>query len=524
MLILNNLADYFHNKIVFAILVNFVLLVVLLAINRKYLKEVFLKINKITWISLVVVFLGALFLRMYLPVHSHILYIDEFWYMEAGKNILFHGSQDYYPKFIGWPFILSIAFGIFGVSNWVAINTSIFFGALSIFAVFFTVFLITEDAPAALLSSALFSLLPIHIRWSATAETNVTSLFFILLTVFLCFLYFEYKEESLLWLAFSSIAFTSQIRSENYFLFPLFIITFLIYGRDILKRINLRFLLPIFIFAAISLPNFIQSINFQMATNWISNDTQGYEAGSNWSLANLLHNSLAYGVDLFNGRYYPAVLLLFIISGFIYLFYKKRKAWLFLMIWFISFWLIYFTSWFQTLGARERFYLSFYPIIIIFIVYGIFFISQVLSFKKKWIDMGVRTFLFAVIIFLFIPYIQAYAKMYSDDAHVLEANLPELAGKNIPANCTIVANLPTILRSTTNLSFVDADLFLKNDEVQKDVLGFDCALFLEDYTCSGWDQQSFTNCKEIKSRFLLKEYQSYSKGRIRYKFYNISEK
>lgn len=524
MIILNNLADYFHNIIVFAIFVNFVLLIVLLVINKSYLKEVFLKINITTWTGLTVIFLIAFFLRMYLPVHSHILYIDEHWYMEAGKNIFLHGNQDYYPKSIGWPFILSIAFGIFGISNWVAINTSIFFGALSVFVVFFAVFLITEDKIAAFFSSALFALLPVHIRWSATAETNVTSLFFILLAIFFSFLYLKNKKESLLWLSFSSIAFASQIRSENYFLFPLFIISLLIYGKDTFKRLNFNLLLPLLLFAAISLPNFIQSLNFQIATNWISSDTQGAQIGSNWSLTNLLNNSSTYGVDLFNNKYYSSALLLFIVPGFIYLFYKKRRAWLFLTIWFILIWLIYFASWFQTLGGRERFYLSFYPVIITLIVYGIFFISQFLSFGKKWINLGVRTLLFLVVILLFIPHIKTYAKMYSDDAHVLEANLPELAEKNISNNCAIVANLPTILRSTTNLSVVDSNSFLQDEEIKKNVLKNSCALFIEDYTCSGWNRQSYENCREIKNRFSLIEYQFYNNNGARYTFYRISEK
>ena len=143
-------------------------------------------------------------------------------------------------------------------------------------------------------------------------------------------------------------------------MFPLFIIAMFIYKKDVLKKINFDFLMPMLLSVAISLPNFFQALNFQITTNWISKDTQGFQSGNNWSIENLLNNSLDYGMELFNSAYFPFTLTLLAIAGFLFLFFKKRRTWIFLTSWFVLIWLIYFTSWFQTLGGKDRFYLSFY--------------------------------------------------------------------------------------------------------------------------------------------------------------------
>ena len=190
-----------HKFIPLFVLINFLLFLILIYLNWRYIKKFLLEIDKKTWILLAIIFIFVLSIRIFIPAHHHLMYIDEAWYMEAGKDMLQTGNQGDYPKSIGWPFILTIVFGIFGINNWVALYASTLFGALTIFAMFFMSFIITKRKDLSLISALLFSLFPVHIMWSASAETNITSLFFILLTIFFCFLYYQNKKNSLLWLS-----------------------------------------------------------------------------------------------------------------------------------------------------------------------------------------------------------------------------------------------------------------------------------------------------------------------------------
>jgi 4-amino-4-deoxy-L-arabinose transferase-like glycosyltransferase len=456
------------------------------------------------------------------------MYIDEAWYMEAGKDMLQTGHQGNYPKSIGWPFILRIIFEIFGVSNWVALYTSTILGALTILTIFFMTFIITKNINLSLISSIMLSLSPAHIRWSASAETNIASVFFMSLAIFTFFLYYQKKKNSLLWLALITLAFTVQFRPENYLLVPLFIFGKIIYDKKFLKKISIKEILPFIVLAILSLANLIQILDFQVSTNWIESDTGGKETGDNWSLTNLIQNSLKYGMNIFNGEHLPLILSAFMLIGLFYMFHKQKKESLFLVGWFCSFWFIYFASWFQTLGGKERFYMSFHIILLIFISYGILACSVMLTTKINniWIKKNALWLILVIVIISFIPYTLSAKFDYSDNAQLLETMIPELAEKDIPLNCVIIANLPTILKSTTNLNVIDINLFLDNLKYQQKIFNSaKCVLFFEDYCCLDWHYSNFKEkCDTIKDDFILEEFKSYSLKDKTYSFYNLNQK
>ena len=168
MIIPDQLALIFHDIIPFFILINFIILTYLIYFNRNNLKNFFLKIDKRTWILLFIIFVFALTLRIVLPLHYQRMWIDEAHYMETGKNMLQSFDQGNYIKSIGWPFLLSIAFWIFGVNTYVGLYFSTFLGALTVFNVFFLSFIITKQKNLSLISALVFSLFATHITWSAS--------------------------------------------------------------------------------------------------------------------------------------------------------------------------------------------------------------------------------------------------------------------------------------------------------------------------------------------------------------------
>jgi hypothetical protein len=515
------------NHIYAAVLLNFCLLFLLIFINHKPILKFLQQIDKKTWIMLGILFLGALLLRVFLPPHHHMMYIDEAWYMEAGKNMLESSTIGGYQKSIGWPFILRIVFGIFGLTNWVALYTSTILGALSVFPMFLVSFAITKKKELSLAAALLFSLFPLSILWSGSAETNVPSMFFLLFAVFFCLLYYEQKDRKLLWLASAGVAFASQFRPEFYFLFVIFLIGYFLNLKGEKKAKEILLDLSVFgIITLLALPNLINMAAFYATLNWIGSDSFGTATGSNWSLLNLMHNTLAYGGELFVSAYQPVILLPFLLIGLAYMFLKHRKESVILLTSFLLLWLFYFTSWFQTLGSRERSYISFYWIISIFVVYGVYWLSKLLAgWSKSRISERI---VFLIIIILlamgFIPLFFNNQIKSGSDGMLLETQIPELAEKELPQDCVIISNWPTVLVSTTHLKVIEVWDFLCDPSIREKTLeNSSCVLFFEDLFClSHVDPKFHARCAEMKQDFGMEPYRSYSEKQYTYTFYKLT--
>jgi len=508
---------------------SFLLLLIFLWMNRTHIGEVLSEVGKKTWVILALILASAFVLRLVIPPIQHIMYIDEPWYMEAAKNMLQSFSQGDYPKSIGWPFILSISFLLFGISNWVAIYTAVVLGALTTLNVFFLAYIITKNKAVSLLSAATLSLLPLHIRWSASAETNISSLFFVTLTLFFCFLYYRKKIYSLLWLAVSSLIFTALIRPDNYLLIILFFLGCLIFKAKVSTK---RVILILFMLIVLISPSILQSFGWYSSFDWYSSfnrletESTGQLKGSNWSLANLLYNSLHFGPVIFSRAYMPFFIPFLSIIGFIYMLFRRKREACFLIIWFAFYWILFFSSWVQTIGGRDRLFMGFYPPIIIFAGYSLPLLLN--SFYKMRLRVQHRNLfvflLVSVFILSFFPYALKARNMYAASCIKLETKIPELAEKDIPPEAVIVANWPTILRSTTDLNVIDVNDFLVDYSFQNAAFqGTDLLLFFEDYCCFDFIGcgRCKENCEAIRDKFKLDSYKEYREGNKKYTFYEI---
>lgn len=508
-----------------AILINFVLLLLCIAVNVKSFARVLSGISWKIWLLLIAVFSIALMLRLH-TYHRHILFIDEFLYMEAGKNLLLHHTQFDFPESIGWPFLLSVFFAVFGVDNHVAMYASVFSGALSVFAVFLLVYAISNNANQGIFSALIFALMPVNIMWSGTASQSTTSQFLIITTMFFCLLYYKNRTLPLLLLACAGLSFASQFRQESYFYPLLFISGFFIYGIGISKKRVLGFLVPFLLLMILSSPNLLNILDNTLPVNWIESDTRGAQTGANWSFSNFISNFSEYGPHIISGKYHPVIYSLLFIAGGIFMAKNRRKEFLFLAVWLVGLIAIYFTSWFQTLGGKSRFFMFLVPVTIIFASYGIICIYQLLASRLSKAAAGaIVAVLTAVLSVTFVPYITSYSDNYSDDVHFLTTSVIERAEIDVPPNCRIVANIPVILKSTTELNVVDTETFLDSG-TYRDEIGDEnkCALFYEDVFCDRWDWgDSFGKCRFFFNRFRLEPFLSYSHGDAVFKFWKITD-
>ncbi len=520
-------------------LITFLLLIILLFLNRKYFGKYLRKIKKKTWVILVLIFILGLALRLFLPLHYHKQGNDEFEYMEAAKSLTVDFREGNYLRSIGWPLIIAIFFSLFGVNNWVAIYLSLFLGSLTIFNIFFLSLVLLKNKKIALWSAFLFSLLPLHIAWSGSAETNVPSLFFITLTLFFYIFYTKEKKYSLLWLSIISLAFTVQVRPENYILPILFVFYFFIYeykGKESFKKINFNFLWPWVTLTFLSFFNFIQVWQFQFGKNWIISDSGGREIGENWGLSNLINNSYSYAIDIFNETYQPIVYSILLGIGVFYLWKRERKASLLLTSYFLIFYLSYFFSWLQSLGGRSRIFMSFYPVTVIFAGAGAYFLFQrKFSFYKRKINKKAIIVSFISVIFLsFSPYFLRLIKEKANPESfttllLLETMVPELIKKDIPKQRSIILQWPQVLKATTDFSLLSTDKALRDNKYLNNLLEENqCVLFYEDITCY-WDKfHTISKCIEMKKKYNLIPFTKYFKkaddGLVEYIFYLVRKK
>lgn len=516
------------------ILINFLILCFLIYINWKYFKEVLKKIKSKTWILLGLIFVAALIIRIYIPPHQHVMYIDEQWYMKAAKDMILTGSQQNYPKYIGWPFILSIFFAFFGINNYIAIYATIFLGALTIFSVFLMVNIITGKQDVSVFAAFIFSLLPVHIRWSATAETNVLALLFVTLSVFFCYVYYKYEKISLFWLSLTSLAFVCQFRPENCILPILFFMGCYIYIPQFHKKIKRGHILSIICFICILIPSTIEEFRF------FTDIFLGYKRIIVTDLVypkniigKLFYDSFYYGRYIFNFQFQPACFFLLLIGGMLYAVKSKQRDFWFLLTWLILLWLFFFILPFKYIGGdasiakKSRFIMMFYPITIIFFAYGYILIKNVLTIllKSFFFNKIVNIAFILLIIICFIPYTMSSSSLLYDTAKMLETKIPEQAKKQIPLNCMVIMHMPEVLTSTTNIQVVPLDNFLDNINYQKEILNNSCVLYFEHLPCYDWvwGKEVFQKqCDQIKMDFHMEPFRSYQYLDKKYIFYKIN--
>ena len=214
-----------------------------------------------------------------------------------------------------------------------------------------------------------------------------------------------------------------------------------------------------------------------------------------------------------------------------YAFLKERRIFLFLSLWFILLWLSYFSSWMQSFGGgiavvnKSRFFIGFYPIIYIFSSIGVQFILEKFNAKIQISYKYIFSIVVIIFIILFLPYTIMAKNIFSDKKHLLETQIPELAEKDFPKNCIIIAHWPTILKSTTQLNVIDINLFLNDSMFQKRIMNdYKCVLFFEDFMCELLAENKEGRCQELKDNFQLQEAYSYYKENIKYIFYEVKDK
>lgn len=467
----------------------------------KPLMQFFMTINKRTWLILIFIFFIGLCLRFFVSPHQLIQAEDEMSYMATARGLLDNFSDIRHERAMGWSLILAMAFKLFGLKINTAFYTSSVLGSLTVLNVFFIAFLLFKKEEIAIYSSSLFTILPLHIFWSGSAETNIPSLFFLSLGIFFSILYFKKNDYVLFRLTLIGLAFASLFRPENYLIFCIFLILVFLLKRCLLK--NYQFIVPLIITFLLIAPCFFETANFYFG------DNLGINGVYKWELHNLIEGAKWSFNYLFSNYLHSVAFSFLCIAGFVYLFLINKKMFFVLFFWFLLFYIIYFSSWFSVteFGGRSRIFLNFYLSMVIAAGYAFHvFISYL---KNNIIIITTGIIMFFLIVTnpsFFIGHNKNYL-IHSElrDIFKLETEAIKIAEKNIQKNCLVVATFPTML-TTTKLDVVDVDWWIEH---RNNFLNKECILFFQDYMCLDIPNSSPEKEGRLDKCNLMKNYYSF---------------
>ena len=532
---LTSLVPFAHTIMPFLVLLSFVSLVFLIVYNSRFLKSFFTKLDWKIWLLLIIILAANLAFLLSLP-HYNKMWTDESMIILTAKNLLNLDPVGPYYKPIGWSFLLSIIFFFFGLNYNVAIDASCVFGALSATMVFFIAYIMTGKKYLSLLSSVIFSLFASHIFWATSAESNVTSMFFALLAVFFCLLYYKEKKTSLFWLSCSALLFACLFRIEMAIFIILFFVGGIMFIPGFIKRLKERkYAICIIICTVFIIINFIGSQpywagskeNAMMAKSSIWQGASGYI--DYVSMKSLLSNLSGPSISFW-------IVAAFSLAGLIYCFIHHRK-WAY----FLTAWLILTNIFIASIAlvniaccGIERFYTLFLPVIAILPIYAIIFISSLM--KKNNILSASSTIALALLLlastFLHMSYYVQLSNLSCDEFLLsesklpiwpsedfppdgllfLESKLPLWLSKDFAPDCAVITILPEIVSSSSDFKVYRTSEFLSNGLLRERLFNSTgCIVFVQEMICDeGNPFKIKAECERMHKEYNLELNQTYA--------------
>lgn len=491
----------------------FTLLIVIAILNSKKILRKILQIDNKTKIVLTIILLISLLIRIFLSPHSHVMFNDEPEYMKVAINII-NLNETNYGKGIGWPILISPIFFIFGVNNYYPIYFNIFISITSLILFFFLVQEVTKNKKIAITSTLILSLFPAHIRWSTSAETTISSITLIILSLYFIFKHLNSTKNNKynFIIAIILITFSSMIRIETIFLYLTLFIGMLYY-----KKINYKKIAIIAIAVLILTPEIYSIYTFQTNVYQFAGiDGEIHSFVLSNFFTRFKHGLVEFlSPTFFFSKFQPLIIGVLSLLGYVVatLNFKKNENLIILNSFFISVMVFYFSMGFNHFGDiglynKSRFYLNFHMITIISASIAVYFIgnkiSKIIKLKKrKYIE-----FILIIIVALsFIPNLMILDRNLTGGGVVLKTILPEFTKENIPEDYIIVLNEPITL-VTTNHNKIRTDNFLTEDYTYKNKK----YVFLEDENCGDYYiserfemvfENAMKNCNYIRNNYEL---------------------
>lgn len=479
----------------------------LIIANIKDLKA-YLNKKDIMILSLFVI-LGA-YLRYTYTTPAHMIFNDESEYVFAARTIYEKYRLVDYSKSIGWPAFISLFFTFMPIKLLSVFYINLIIGSLTVIPFYMLLRSFGLSSIQSSFAPFFLVLSPLHIAWSTAAKNNHLSIFAILMTLFFAKAFLNKVSIKLFLLVIISTCFSALIRPENYILFP---VLFLGFWYIFKKRSNhfIKYLPLFLILSLLCVVNLLTVYEFQTSVNWLETyDDPGF-SGANWSLSNLWNNTFKYIPKILFGKDQPSFIALCAFLGLPIGLKKYKNLSVYCVTYFLIFSLIYFYSYFQIFGGKDRFYMTFY--IPIFIFASFFFIEIISKLKSKSIFIGLLYPAFALIHY---PYIKKMP-YFNHESNILQSELPQRLTEIVKNHCTVYSLSTLPIKVTTNFKTQYLENYNPMHNQQNS-----CEYFLEDKFCFDWNQDGLSpQCEGFKKKYLLKEVKTFRYKSEKFTLYKI---
>ena len=228
------------------------------------------------------------------------------------NNELTIAGCEYNKQPIGWPYLVSIAFRLFGTNETIAFVINNLFYGLAAFAVFLTAYLLFRDVFAALSACLCYVLIPVNLHWFNTCAVEPSTAFFSALAVLSALIYIRNKKPANLFLLTTALAFSFNFRPEGFLIAGVIGLLFLLEDIAILKRKEFYFYCAALLVVLSS--GIVIHLNAVKGQNWGA-------TGPKFSLDYFADNFKANSAFYYDNKAFPLLFLIFAVTGL--LFYKN---------------------------------------------------------------------------------------------------------------------------------------------------------------------------------------------------------
>lgn len=449
--------------------------------NTDGLLQIFKKITKRSWLIIWFLTLFGLMLRIWIVPHLHHVYFDEFEHLNIANNlsrfgqycVTLQGSDSFCEThtFQFWPpgyhSLLSFIFSYFGNSESVAFNFSSFIGSLSIFSIFLMVFLLFNNQKIALNAAFLFSLIPVHLKYSGASEPGITSFLFMILSIF-CFLFYSRNLAiKRLLLASMTLVLSIYMRPENGILLFLMLFFFFLLSKHALTKAKEKIIVSHFIISLVLVSVLIVPYLIQIGYGFFIISPAGWNVSfaARWQYG---VNNFQDNIIFWFSNFHPVILTILSIFGACQLLKTQKKMASFFIAWFCVFLLLYsqyHTGNFIKNYDSDRYALNLYLPVVAFAGYGLFRFLQHLKYKKI-----IMIFIFLGLIMEVIPILKSgLERTFSRDVY----SQHEFLKKNrdaIPKDLYVISCLPAEIIAGVHKKAIDPFIFMKFKEKPEKII------------------------------------------------------
>ena len=488
----------------------------------------FREISRKQCIALALILLVGFALTCFSAPRTHRIYYDENIYLHIGQSIAQGGKAQMvnygeikYGEFIvhqgeynkqpnGYPFLLSVAFRVFGCHEIVAflLNNLIF--VVSAFLVFLIAFLLSRDYILSYYAALAYIVIPQNILWHNTTSVEPASTLCILMSVFFILVFLRVQKIIVLYLAVVTACAASQFRMESLLIFPMLACLLLLKNLRLIRDRRIYYAIPLTLL--LILPHMLHICAFS-----------GHPWGASQeklSLAYIGHNFVTNGLFFVNNRDFPAIIAFFAMLAFVSKGRLHDKAKL--LIWFLLFWgvFLFFYAGSYYYGADMRFSLMSFPPLCVLSAIGLAWMENQINNKiKRRIPIGLV--ILTVCLLSFLPKAriegqEAWAARY--DHHYAKKML-----EHLPKDSVIFTHNPNMFlfwgRSSAQASILAGQ---DQNGLKGLSLNYPGGIYFHyNFWCSVNDEAQKNFCRSILNKFPHREIIQFQERDYKYILYEI---